>query len=97
MVQLPEKCCNSLLSTLGLGENVMSQSLTVSHPGLRYATDETGNRNYELSVSEFSPKQLINLLVGLLPSSVSLPSNIRDTINSIGNASLSLSSLPSVQ
>ncbi|MBS9769703.1 MAG: transporter substrate-binding domain-containing protein [Trichodesmium erythraeum GBRTRLIN201] len=83
---------NSLLSTLGLGENVMSQSLTVSHPGLRYATDETGNRNYELSVSEFSPKQLINLLVGLLPSSVSLPSNIRDTINSIGNASLSLSS-----
>ncbi|MGD1808094.1 DUF4347 domain-containing protein, partial [Dapis sp. BLCC M126] len=82
---------NSLLSSLGLGDNVISQPLTVSNPGLGITKDEAGNQNYELFVSEFSPNQLIDLFDGLLPG-VTLPSDISNKIKSFGNASLSLSS-----
>ncbi|MDY7004439.1 MAG: DUF4347 domain-containing protein [Cyanobacteriota bacterium] len=77
---------NSVSSTLGLGDNVLSESLTVTNPGLRIAKDADGNKLYEVSVGEFSPTQAVDFLSNTL--GVQLPSAIQDELDKVGNVAL---------
>ena len=79
---------NTLSSEMGLGVN-LSESLTVTEPSLRVTKDEIGNRFYEFSVGEISPTEVVYFLTDVV--GVSLPSSIQSKLDSIGNASFTLS------
>ncbi|MGB3535530.1 MAG: putative Ig domain-containing protein [Microcoleaceae cyanobacterium] len=79
---------NTLSSTIGLGID-LAQPLNVTEPSLRVNKDEAGNRTYEFSVGEISPTEVVYFLTDIV--GVSLPSNIQSKLDSIGNASFTLS------
>jgi hypothetical protein len=79
---------NTLSAAIGLDTN-LSQPLTVTEPALQVTKDQTGNRVYEFSVSEFSPTEIINFLTDIVGAS--LPDIVQSQLDQLGNASLTLS------
>ncbi|MDY7022268.1 MAG: hypothetical protein SWJ54_13070, partial [Cyanobacteriota bacterium] len=80
---------NSLSSTLGLGDSLLSEPLSVTNPGLRVAKDNAGNKLYEVSIGEFSPTEAVNFLSDTLD--VELPDTIQNELNNVGKVGLSVS------
>ncbi len=78
---------NSLSSTLGLGDDVLSESLTIKNPGLRIAKDAAGKKIYQVSVGEFSPTQAINFLQNVAGID-SLPTIIQEQLDKVGKVGL---------
>ncbi|MGB6299241.1 MAG: hypothetical protein WBF90_24095, partial [Rivularia sp. (in: cyanobacteria)] len=79
----------TVLSGLGIPLDAQTK-FEVTNPGLRISKDEIGNRVFEVSIGEFSPAQVVNFFTDIIGID-SLPNIIQEQLDSMGNASISLS------